>query len=66
MNKASFPLRIQDEERARAKRLAGEIGISENRLYAELIHDGLRMWESRPQLPVLTASGDSLTISGDG
>ena len=40
MRKLSFPLRIPEEERARGKRLAKELGVSENRLYAELIHDG--------------------------
>lgn len=41
----SFPLRLNAAERERAKTLAGQLGISENRLYAELIHDGLLMRE---------------------
>jgi hypothetical protein len=45
MSKLSFPLRIQDVERARARHLAQTMGISENRLYAELIHDGLLIRE---------------------
>lgn len=45
MSKASFSLRIQEGERARAKRLAEALGVSENRLYAELIHDGLLIRE---------------------
>ena len=45
MSKTSFPLRIQDEERTRAKRLAEALGMSENRLYAELIHDGMLIRE---------------------
>lgn len=45
MSKSSFLLRIQEDERARAKRLAEELGVSENRLYAELIHDGLLIRE---------------------
>jgi len=45
MSKLSFPLRIQEVERVRAKRLAEAMGVSENRLYAELIHDGLLMRE---------------------
>ena len=45
MSKLSFPLRIQDDERVRAKRLAEAMGVSENRLYAELIHDGLLIRE---------------------
>lgn len=45
MKQTSFPLRIHDDERDRAKRLAKNLGISENRLYADLIHDGLLMRE---------------------
>lgn len=45
MSKLSFPLRIQDVERVRAKRLAQAMGVSENRLYSELIHDGLLIRE---------------------
>jgi len=37
----SFPLRLTEFERERARDLAKELGISENRLYAEIIHDGL-------------------------
>ena len=45
MSKISFPLRIQEDERVRAKRLAEALGVSENRLYSELIHDGLLIRE---------------------
>ncbi len=45
MSKKSFVLRIPDDERARAKKLAEKLWVSENRLYAELIHDGLLMRE---------------------
>lgn len=45
MRKTSYPLRIQEEDRIRAKQLANDLGISENRLYAELIHDGLLVRE---------------------
>ncbi|MDD2711598.1 MAG: hypothetical protein PHU77_01650 [Simplicispira sp.] len=45
MSKLSFPLRIEQDERARAKRLAQALGVSENRLYSEFIHDGLLMRE---------------------
>jgi len=41
----SFPLRLNAAERERAQALAGQLGISENRLYAEIIHDGLLMRE---------------------
>ncbi len=45
MSKDSFPLRIPKDDRARGKRLAEELGVSENRLYNELIHDGLLIRE---------------------
>jgi isopentenyldiphosphate isomerase len=45
MSKVSFPLRLQEDERSRGRRLADELGVSENRLYAELIHDGLLIRE---------------------
>lgn len=45
MSKLSFPLRIHELERVRAKRLAEAMGVSENRLYSELIHDGLLIRE---------------------
>jgi len=41
----SFPLRIGAQDRARAKRLAQRMGLSENRLYADLIQEGLLMRE---------------------
>ena len=45
MRKKSYPLRIPTEDRIRAKQLAHDLGISENRLYTELIHDGLLVRE---------------------
>lgn len=45
MRQTSFPLRLHAEERDRGKRLAETLGMSENRLYAELIHDGLLIRE---------------------
>ena len=68
MSKTSFPLRIQDEERTRAKRLAEALGMSENRLYAELIHDGMLIREQMlymGQLRVLartTTAADALAV----
>lgn len=68
MSKISFPLRIQDAERARGKRLAEELGVSENRLYAELIHDGLLIREQMSymsklrQLAGATRKEDALAI----
>jgi hypothetical protein len=42
MNKQKgFLLRLPEEERQLAKQLANELGCSENRLYSDLIHDGL-------------------------
>src|SRR5216683_2819358 len=41
----SFPLRISITERRRAQRLAERAGLSENRLYAEMIQEGLLMRE---------------------
>jgi len=37
----SFPLRIGDQDRRRAQRLAQRMGLSENRLYSDLIQEGL-------------------------
>ncbi len=68
MSKTSFPLRIQDEERVRAKRLAEALGMSENRLYAELIHDGMLMREQMlymgrlRELAQTTTSADALAV----
>lgn len=46
MNKQKgFLLRLHEEERQLAKQLASELGCSENRLYSDLIHDGLLMRE---------------------
>lgn len=41
----SFPLRIGDRERRRAQRLAVKMGLSENRLYSDLIQEGLLVRE---------------------
>jgi len=81
MSKLSFPLRIQDVERVRAKRLAQAMGVSENRLYSELIHDGLLIREQMlymtrlreiaassskaDALAVLARAGDMSPISTD-
>ncbi len=45
MSKSAFMLRLPEDERVRAKQVAEELGLSENRLYAELIHDGLMIRE---------------------
>jgi hypothetical protein len=41
----SFPLRIGNEDRRRARKLAEKIGVSENRLYSNLIQEGILMRE---------------------
>ena len=41
----SFPLRIGDQERRRGRRLALKMGLSENRLYSDLIQEGLLVRE---------------------
>jgi len=42
---SSFPLRIGRQDRMRAKRIAQGMGLSENRLYSDLIQEGLLMRE---------------------
>ena len=68
MSKNSFPLRIQDVERERGRRLAEELGVSENRLYSELIHDGLLIREQMlymsklREIAAVTSKADALSI----
>jgi len=68
MSKISFPLRIQENERIRGKRIAEALGISENRLYAELIHDGLLIREQMAYMAKLreiaatTTTNDALAV----
>ena len=67
MSKNSFPLRIQDVERERGRRLAEELGVSENRLYSELIHDGLLIREQMlymsklREIAAVTSKADALS-----
>ena len=51
----SFPLRIGDQERRRARRLALKMGLSENRLYSELIQEGLLLREQMAYFDKLRA-----------
>jgi hypothetical protein len=51
----SFPLRLPEAERERARRLAQKLGYSENRLYAELIQEGLLMREQMAYFEKLRA-----------
>ncbi len=68
MRKTSYPLRIQEDERLRAKRLAEALGVSENRLYSELIHDGLLMREQMlymtrlRDIALITSKSDALAV----
>lgn len=45
MRKSYFMLHLPEDARTRAKKVADDLGVSENRLYAELIHDGLLIRE---------------------
>jgi hypothetical protein len=62
----SFPLRISITERRRAQRLAKRAGLSENRLYADMIQEGLLMRQQMacfgklPSLGVPASEGLSL------
>ena len=51
----SFPLRIGADERRRARRLADKMGLSENRLYSDLIQEGLLMREQMAYFEKLRA-----------
>lgn len=54
MNKQKgFLLRLPEQERQLARQLAGELGYSENRLYSELIHDGLLIREQQQYMAKL-------------
>lgn len=41
----SFPLRLGEQDRRRGRKLAKKMGLSENRLYSDLIQEGLLMRE---------------------
>ena len=64
MCKKSYPLRIPTEDRIRAKQLAHDLGISENRLYAELIHDGLLVREQMQYMSRLRQVAQSTHKAG--
>ena len=57
----AFVLRLPEDERARAKRLAEKMGYSENRLYTELIHDGLLIREQMDYMGKLRALGQQVS-----
>ena len=51
----SYPLRIGDQDRRRAQQLARKMGLSENRLYSDLIQEGLLIREQMAYLEKLRA-----------
>ena len=51
----SFPLRLREDDRRRAKRLAEGMGLSENRLYSDLIQEGLLVREQMTYFEKLRA-----------
>ena len=62
MNKQKgFLLRLHEEERQLAKQLASELGCSENRLYTDLIHDGLLMREQMQYMAKLRKLQQKIT-----
>lgn len=62
MNKQKgFLLRLPEEERERAKQLSKQLGYSENRLYNELIHDGLLMREQMQYMRQLKKTYEDLS-----
>jgi hypothetical protein len=64
MNKQkAFLLRLPEEERGLAKELARKLGYSENRLYNELIHDGLLMREQMLYLRQLKNTYQKVTAT---
>ena len=70
MSKDSFPLRMHEDDRTRGKRLSEELSVSENRLYNELIHDGLLVREQMNYMAKLreiaatTTTDDALAVVG--
>ena len=51
----SFPLRIGEQKRRRARKLASKMGLSENRLYSNLIQEGLLVREQMAYFEKLRA-----------
>jgi hypothetical protein len=56
-----FLLRLSEDDRNRARAIASQTGYSENRLYAELIHDGLLIQEQMSYYSTLKKAGASIT-----
>ena len=55
-----FLLRLSEDDRNRARAIASETGYSENRLYAEMIHDGLLMQEQTSYYSALKKVGANI------
>ena len=51
----SFPLRIGDQDRRRGRRLAQKMGLSENRLYSDLVQESLLVREQMAYFEKLRA-----------
>ena len=55
-----FLLRLSEDDRNRARAIAAQTGYSENRLYAELIHDGLLIQEQIAYYSALKKAGATI------
>lgn len=55
-----FLLRLSEDDRHRARGLASQKGYSENRLYAEMIHDGLLIQEQISYYSALKKTGATI------
>ena len=55
-----FLLRLSEDDRNRARAIASETGYSENRLYAEMIHDGLLIQEQMSYYSALKKVGATI------
>ena len=55
-----FLLRLSEDYRNRARAIASETGYSENRLYAEMIHDGLLIQEQMSYYSALKKVGATI------
>jgi hypothetical protein len=56
-----FLLRLSEDDRNRARAIASQTGYSENRLYAEMIHDGLLIQEQMSYYSALKKAGASIS-----
>jgi hypothetical protein len=55
-----FLLRLSEDDRNRARAIASQTGYSENRLYAEMIHDGLLIQEQMSYYSALKKAGANI------